>query len=506
MRNTFRSKGLLMRVSKGRSRNSGFLRSVSVLVSGTVASQVMLLLAAPFLTRLYSPQDFGLLAVFLAFLMFMSTVVSLRYEQAIPLPDDAREGAALLVLSMATVVLVAILLALPSMLYAKDIAARLNVPRFAEYMFLVPVGALLIGVYNVLSQWAIRTRQFGPLARTRVSQSLSAIAIQLCGAPLGPIALLLGQVAGHGAGSLSLYLQGINRQWPLLRSVSLRDLLQAAKRYRRFPLYASWGAMFNTIGSQLPPIMFAALFSPALAGTYALANRVLSMPMQVIGKAIANVFLAGAAEAGREGRLGILVARVHDKLSHIGMVPMLMLLIAGPEIFAFAFGNQWREAGVFAQWLAPWLYLVFVTSPMSAVLDVLDRQAAAMAFQALLLVVRLVSVLSGAWLADARLAIALFGVGSALCWLVQLGWIVHAADARWRAMTTATLRALIWGMTIVSPLIVTLCWDIAYVGHLGDFGHLGHIAQTGRDVWLIALALAGLFAAGRFTFLLKNAW
>ncbi|WP_057290012.1 lipopolysaccharide biosynthesis protein [Noviherbaspirillum sp. Root189] len=483
-----------MRISKNQSSNSGFLRSVYVLVSGTVASQMILLLAAPLLTRLYSPQDFGLLAVFIAFLMFMSAVVSLRYEQAIPLPEDARAGAALLVLSMAMAVLVATLLALPTMWYAKEIAARLNVPGFAEYMFLVPAGALLIGFYNVLSQWAIRTRQFGPLARTRVSQSFLAIAIQLFGAPLGPVALLIGQVAGHGAGSVSLYLQGVSKHRPLLRSVGRRDLAQAAKRYRRFPLYASWGAMFNTIGSQLPPLLFAALFSPALAGTYALANRVLSMPMQVVGKAIANVFLAGAADARREGRLGVFVARVHGKLSHIGMVPTLMLLMAGPEIFAFAFGIQWREAGVFAQWLAPWLYLVFVTSPMSAVLDVLDRQAAAMAFQALLLAVRIAAILSGAWLGDARLAIALFGMGSALCWLAQLAWIIRAADAHWRSMAMASAAALAWGMTIVSPLIVTLYWDIERVG------------QIDTAVWLMALALAGLLAIGRFTFLLKNAW
>lgn len=487
-------KGIAMRIFKSRLPKSGFLRSVSVLIGGTVASQMMLLLAAPVLTRLYSPQDFGLLAVFIAFLMFMSTVVSLRYEQAIPLPEDAREGAALLVLSMAMTVLVAAVLALPSIWYAKEVAARLNVPGFAEYIFLLPIGALLIGFYNVLSQWAIRTREFGTLAKTRVSQSFFAIAIQLFGAPLGPIALLIGQVAGHGAGSVSLYLQEVGKHRTLFRSVSLRDLTRIAKRYRRFPLYASWGAMFNTIGSQLPPVLFAALFSPALAGTYALANRVLSMPMQVIGKAIANVFLAGVADAGREGCLGILVARVHGKLAHIGMVPTLMLLIAGPDIFVFAFGSQWREAGVFAQWLAPWLYLVFVTSPMSAVLDLLDRQAAAMAFQGLLLTVRIASILLGAWLGEAQLAIALFGIGSAMCWLVQLGWIVRIADACWRPMAATSIAALAWGLTIVSPLIAILCWDSEHVSHVD------------HHVWLAALALAGMFAAGRFTFLLKSAW
>ena len=42
---------------------NAFARGVSVLVGGTAGAQLLTILAAPLLTRLYGPEDFGLVAV-----------------------------------------------------------------------------------------------------------------------------------------------------------------------------------------------------------------------------------------------------------------------------------------------------------------------------------------------------------------------------------------------------------------------------------------------------------
>src|SRR5690606_5828480 len=140
--------------------------------------------------------------------------------------------------------------------------------------------------------------------------------------------------------------------------VSWRGIKRSAQRYQRFPLYSTWEGLANTAGLQLTPLFIAAIFGAAPAGIYSLASRVLSMPMSLIGTAVGQVFFANAAEAYRKGQLGMLVGQLHTRLAHIGMPPALVLLIAGPELFAFAFGPEWQLAGEFAQWMAPWLYLV----------------------------------------------------------------------------------------------------------------------------------------------------
>ncbi len=466
----------------------GFARNVSMLVGGTMGAQVILVLFAPLLTRLYTPEDFGVLAVFVSLLAFFAVIASLRYELGVPLPDDDDEATALAVLSLTTVLVISICLAGPLWLYRNEIAGMLNTPSLADYILFVPLGTFFAGVYNVFNCWAIRTRQFGPLARSKFSQALVTVAVQLGGWTFGPAALLSGQVAGHVAGAFTLGLRVLREQGALILRVKPAHLRQVAGRYRRFPLFSTWSAMFNSAGAQVPTILLASLFGPAVAGTYALANRLLAIPMQMLGRSIANVFFSGAAQAHRDGRLGALVSSVHSRLAHIGMPPAVVLVVAGPEIFLYAFGPDWRQAGIFAQWLAPWLYLVLTASPLSTVFEVLEKQAASMVFQCVLLIVRVGAILWGASVGDAVTAVAFFGVASAVCWMGHLAWIIRASGNDWSGTWRSTCSALAWSTFLVSPLLLMVVWD---AGH----------------VFLIpALAIASALIAVRYSFLMRSAW
>lgn len=465
----------------------GFARGVSVLVGGTAGAQLIQVAAAPLLTRLYTPADFGLLAVFAALLSALAVVASLRYELAIPLPEDDRQAAALLQLAMTAVLAAALLSAIPILLWRREIAALLNMPALASSLYLLPFGVLTAGCYNVLNFWAIRHKAFIPVAKTKLGQAAAAAGFQLAGMPLGPVALLIGQIIGHGAGISSLGLRVLRPTWPA-GGASLTEVLRMARRHRRFPLYSTWGALFNTAGMHLPPMLFAAFFSPAAAGIYTLANRVLSVPMQLLGQSIASVFLAGAAQAHRAGRLGAAAAHIHRRLAHVGMPPMLVLMFAGPEIFAQVFGADWREAGVFARWMAPWLYLVFVTSPITSLVEVLDRQAAGMVYQALLLGVRAAAILAGAALGEVRSAVILFALGSAACWLGNLVWLIRVAGNGWGAIWRPTLAALAWAAVLASPVVLVMC------------------AAPGMAMWAISLVTAAVLIGARYLYLMKAAW
>ncbi|WP_151634879.1 lipopolysaccharide biosynthesis protein [Noviherbaspirillum aerium] len=462
-------------------------RNVSVLVSGTVMAQGVTIIAAPLLTRIYSPHAFGLLGIFIALLMLLTVIMSLRYEQAIPLPEDDRDAGALLLLSLGLALLTAAVVAVPLLYFGEEFARLLNAPELASYFYLVPLGGLLAGGYNILQSWAIRTREFGALAATRLSQSLTCAAIQAGASMLGPGALLIGQTAGGGMGLGSLGWRTVRPRLGLLATIRWRDVTAVGRRYKHFPLLASWAALFNTTGSQLPPLLFAALFDPVVAGMYSLANRVLSMPMLVLGKSIASVFLSGAAQAWREGRFGVLVAGVHGRLAQIGMPPAFTLALVGPQLFGRIFGDEWREAGVIAQWLAPWLYLVFVTSPLCAAFDVLGRQAAGLNFQLALLGMRASAIAFGAWKGDARLAIVLFALVSACCWSGQLLWILRASGSPGRAIRAAGSAAIGWSLLLNFPLVFVL------------------VRNDEPSAWTLAIAAVAVMAAVRYGLLIRSA-
>lgn len=433
-----------------------FARSVSVLAGGTAAGQAIVVLASPLLTRLYTPEDFGLFAVFAALLAILGVIASLRYQLAIPLPESDEKAARVAVLSLLVVLGMTVLSAIIVVLFGAPIAHALNTPVLAPYLWLLPPGLLLLGVYQVLNYWAIRTRAFPAIARTKVTQALGMTAVQLGAFALGPVALLLGRIVGQAAGVLTLLKTSVLPRRQAFTGIGAREVAEAANRYRRFPIYSTWGGAFNTAGTQLPPLLFAALFSPAIAGIYLLAHRVLAMPMQLLGKAIADVFFSSAAEAKRAGVLGELVCRIHSKLAHIAMPPVLMLALLGPELFAWIFGDAWRQAGVFAQWMAPMVYATFVTSPISTLTSVLEKQIHAIIFQVSLLSLRVAGLLVGALYDSVILAVALFSWGTLLAKAGFLVWAYRATGNTLHQALGETGMAFLWGILLISPIAAVL--------------------------------------------------
>lgn len=430
-----------------------FARGVSVLVGGTAGAQALMVLAAPLLTRLYTPEDFGLLAVYGGLLALFCVIASLRYELAIPLPESNTEAANVLVLCLVIVLMMTGISAFMVFIAGEQIANALDTPKLASYFWLLPIGVLLSGCYDVFNYWAVRTKSFGDIAKTRISQTLATLAVQLLGYKLGGIALLFGQVGGRGVGSIRLARSAI--QYKEFNSWSWPGVWQAAKRYKQFPIFSTWSGLFNTAGTQLPPLMFAALFSTGAAGLYALAHRVLAMPMSILGDAIGKVFFSNAAVAYREGRLAPMVEKVHRKLAEIAMPATLMLVIAGPELFALVFGQNWREAGEFARYMAPWLYMVFITSPLSTLFSVLERQRLGLLFQAALLVVRLIAILIGAyWLKALLPTVMLFSLVSALFWVGFLVWVCLVSGNQLAAIVRPTLMAFIKSLACLLPVLL----------------------------------------------------
>lgn len=439
-------------------RNNPFAKNVSVLVGGTASAQLLTMLAAPLLTRLYTPEDFGVLAVYSALLAFYSIVSSLRYELAIPIQENSREAKNILVLCLAVVLIMTLLSGLMVSISGSYLARILGVPELDRFFWLLPVGVFLAGSYNVFHYWAIRSRDFASIAQTNIFQSVTTILLQIGGAMFGAVSLVVGQAGGQGAGILRL-------AKPVLRQQQIFDwcpseIWQAAKKHYRFPLFSTWSALFNTAGTQIPPVMFSVLFGSSAAGLYALAHRVLSVPISVLGGAVGNVFLSKAADAIRSREISSLIESIHRNLSEVSLPFILLLMLAAPEIFAFLFGESWRLAGTIAAWLAPFLYIQFITSPISTLHTVVGKQAKGMLLHGVLLFVRVLSIMIGAIYGDLLLSVALFSLSSAVCWLAFLLWLLRLAGCDpLKVFARVTIKALSSSVVVLSPLFLIYAFN-----------------------------------------------
>lgn len=440
---------------------NSFARGVSVLVGGTVGAQALMILATPLLTRLYTPEDFGLLAVYASILSFFTVIASLRYELAIPLPEADSEAIHLVILSLLILVLITILSAVVILITGDSLAELINAPQMGSYLWLVPFGVFFIGAYQIFNYWALRTKSFGNITKTTLSQSVANLAIQLSGYKLGVISLMIGQNIGQAVGVLSLARPALKE--PGFKNWKWHDIKKIAIRFKDFPIFSTWYGFLNTASVQVPPLLFAIFFSASTAGLYALAHRVLAMPMSVIGRAVGNVFFSNAAEAYRDNKLAALFETVYAKLVSIIIPVVLVLAIDAPNLFAFVFGEDWREAGILARWMTVWLGTVFVASPLSTMFMVLEKQKEGMYFQALMLSARILAIWIGFYNDSLILAVQLFSVFSMLCWIGFLIWTSKQTGSSIHKLLQPLFQALPFSIVCTLPLLINALIDLPQI-------------------------------------------
>lgn len=402
-----------------------FARGVSILVGGTAGAQLLAVLAAPILTRLYSPEDFGLLAVYASLLGLIGVVASLRYGLAIPLPQSDEEAAHLLVLSLLIVLGMTVLAAIAMAVFGSSIANALGVPALTDYLWLLPLGVLLGGVYSVFNYWAVRTKSFTTIAGTKIRQAVVSIVIQLTAFKLGGIALLFAQVAGQSVGTTTLILPALKRN--IFAGVNRMGILKCFSRYKKIGFFSSLSGLLNTASTQIPVLILITLFNPAAAGFYSLANRVLAVPMSLIGGAIGEVVFGGISDAVRENKTSVFLSGVSRALIWIGALPALILILFAPELFRIVFGAEWRIAGEFVSWMAIWFYFQFISSPLSTIVTALDHEDVAFYWNGSLLALRSGALFYGATHTDLLGTIKIFSLISAAGYVIYLAWICRLA-------------------------------------------------------------------------------
>ncbi|MBZ9674724.1 oligosaccharide flippase family protein [Mesorhizobium sp. ES1-1] len=354
----------------------GFVRSVALLAGGTAFAQGLMVLALPFLTRLYTPHDFGILAVYAGLLAIISGAACLRFDIAIPLPESDEDAINVLAVALLSGAVVSLGITVSVVFFPNLIARWLRQPELASYLWMLPIGVLAASSYSALQFWTMREKAFAAIARTRMSQAIGAITAQASLGWLGfaPFGLLLGQMISGGAGVVGLAARGFSKNRDMVQLIRPGKMRAMFRDYNRFPKFSALETLANTAGIQVPIILVAALSKGHEAGYLMLAMRVMQTPMGLIGGAISQVYLSEASEEQRAGRLGTFTTTVLAGLVRTGVGPLLFAGIVAPQVFGVVFGTEWQNAGELVSWMTPWFIMQFLASPISMVMHVANKQ------------------------------------------------------------------------------------------------------------------------------------
>lgn len=397
-----------------------FVRNVFIMASGTAMAQVISMLLAPIITRLYGPEAYGMMGTFMAIIGIFTPIAALTYPIAIVLPKNNEDAKGLVRLSLLITIGITVLSFLIIIFLHDFIVNLFQLEEVASFLLLIPLAILFGGFLQVVEQWLIRTKQFRVSAQTAVSQSIlinggkAGIGFFY---PKASILIFLTAIADGVRACLMLFFSRKSENRLSLnifnKSVSLKKL---SSEHKDFPLFRAPQVFLNAASQSLPVLMLTSLFGPAAAGFYSISRTVLSVPSTLIGKSVGDVFYPRISEAANHGEnLTNLIRKATLSLAAVGVVPYALVVLFGPWLFSLVFGVDWYTAGQYARWVALWIFFMFINQPSVRALPVLRAQSFHLIFTIFTLITRIAALYIGYSLFKSDLvAIALFGITGAI--------------------------------------------------------------------------------------------
>lgn len=375
---------------------SQFSRNVLTLMTGTAIAQAIPIAISPILTRIYTPQDFGVFALFFAITAIFGSIANGRYELAIMLPKKDEDAINIFALGFIVTVAISLLLLVLVIIFHDYFLALLNNNEIGVWLYFVPVAVFFTGIWNILNYFNNRKKQYKDIAKATIIKSIILAIVQLSVGFVkqGATGLISGQLLSQMFANMRL-LKNILKDKLLLSKISRLKVMALARRYKDFPKYSMWAILANTLSQHLTNILISAFYSVATLGFYSLVQRVLGMPSSLVGNSIGQVFFQQATkEKQQTGKAVKTFNSTVKKLVIIALPSFGVLFFIVEDLFGFVFGEEWRITGTYAQIVIPLFFIRFVVATVSAIDTIMERQNIFLTFNIILLVVSILLILS----------------------------------------------------------------------------------------------------------------
>ena len=347
-------------------------------MTGTAVAQVIPLAITPILTRLYTPEDFGLLALYLSTVSVVSILVTGNYEKAIIMPKEDRDAIGIVKLALTLVVVGCAAVLMITLLFDKTIASFYHNSAIEDLLIFVPFSVFSLAIYNVINTWFNRKKEYRKLSFNRVTKSSisSTLSVALGFINLSALGLIVSEFFGQLIATLLFGRQFYRANKEVYLDVNKNQMKALANEHRNFPTYTLPADMLSMASYQLPVFVFAKIFSQSIVGFYSLCIRVLDKPFSLLTNAVYEVFRQKAIEDyNNTGSCLGIFKKTFWRLFFIALPSITFFFIASPFLFRIVFGAEWEIAGYYARIISVMYFFRFMASPLSFTFYVAKKQS-----------------------------------------------------------------------------------------------------------------------------------
>lgn len=357
-------------------RKNDLLKNILTLVTGTGISQLIPLVVAPFISRLYTPADYAILATYTSITLLLTIISTGMFDSALML-DKKDENA---INTGVTAVLITVILSALSFftmsLFSQPLIKVAGNENATFWLYAVPFTVFSGGFYQTLNIWNIRKQRYKRLAMNRVILTFitSSLTLTLGILHFTENGLLISLIVGQGFAFLLLLMQTLKNDRQLLIFVNRKEIKNAIIRHKDFPKYNLPQCFFDGIKESSTIWIISFFLGSNLLGSYSFAKSMIMRPLQIIGNAANQVFFQKASSIFfQTGSIYKISINTFWLLLISGFPFALLILTLGRDLFTLIFGDKWYQAGEIAQILIVFLFINYITSALSSIPLILNK-------------------------------------------------------------------------------------------------------------------------------------
>ena len=352
------------------------IRNIATVLSGSLAAQIIMIAALPFLSRLYDAESFGKYQIYISTLNVMLMVVAFRYEVALLSAKKGKQYNNLLRLIPRIILLVSILVLVLVLISSEAVIEQF--PNLSSVIYIFPIAILIGGFYQTLTYLPIRNRDYRLSAKSKVVQSTSYAGAGIAFAffPFSTMGLIFADIIARAMSGLNI-LRGTPKTLSLLSSKITRKMMKNSLfRFRAYPFITFPGTLLSSLVAAMVPFALLSIFDLTTAGQYSLVERFILVPIGAIAAAIAQVFTGDFASKITTSQTGL--NKTYRKtilwLALVAIIPSIVGYLTAPWLVPKIFGSQWVLAGQLCAAAIPIAFITFIVMPVNMTLIICNKQ------------------------------------------------------------------------------------------------------------------------------------
>jgi len=354
-------------------------------MTGSAIAQIITIAAIPLLSRLFTPDEFGVFAVFVSLTSLISSVSAGRYELAIMLPKHNEKAFHILIISVWLVILTTILSFIILFLFFKPISKLLEFENYRYFIFLVPISIFFQATYKIFNNWFSRFKNFKEISISKVIKSGTGVGSKISFAYLGfgSIGLALGETISCFFSGIFLFFRNKNKQ--AFNYKFNKELLKEEMiKHKNFPFFSMPMAFLNSISVNVLVYFLTIAFNSTVVGLYSQANKVINFPLNFLSNSFTSVFYQKITTT--KNRINLYLLSYISSFI-IAFVILLPIVFWGEDLFGFVLGKEWIYSGHIAKFLIPLAVAGFATRNTSSVFLYLNLQKLTLIWQVIYLLI-----------------------------------------------------------------------------------------------------------------------